>query len=176
MPLRKKLTLIPNCTHPHEITTDYQWAFLFLIMMPNIVGAIARAIRRNDYSSTLLCVSVVVCFFLLQFCLSKYLLLPKNEKSTHKFWLKFNMWFLYTAICFGFVCQLADFFPWRITETLYTVVSLCSCFLFYMFVIVDLCKYWKVWRYGDDEHRLPVNQGLDAGEFKYHSVSIWEKL
>ncbi|KAD4586679.1 hypothetical protein E3N88_24280 [Mikania micrantha] len=130
MPLRKKLTLIPDCTHPHEITTDYQWAFLFLIMMPNIVGAIARAIRRNDYSSTLLCVSVV----------------------------------------------LADFFPWRITETLYTVVSLCSCFLFYMFVIVDLCKYWKVWRYGDDEHRLPVNQGLDAGEFKYHSVSIWEKL
>ncbi|KAI3784805.1 hypothetical protein L1987_43910 [Smallanthus sonchifolius] len=173
MPLRKKLTLIPNTRHPHD---DYQWSILFVIMMPNTVGAIARAVGRNDYSLAALCISVFVCFFLLQFCLSKYLSLPKNEKSSQKFWLKLNMWFLYTAISFGFVYQFADFFPPQMTVTLYGVVTVCSSFLFYVFVIVDLVKYWKIWRNREDEHRLPESRKLYAGKLKYQSVSIYVKV
>ncbi|MFS7981002.1 hypothetical protein Hanom_Chr10g00945801 [Helianthus anomalus] len=62
----------------------------------------------------------------MQFCLSKYISLPKNEKSSRQLWQKLNMWLLYTAICFRFVYQFADFFPLQMTVTLYGVVSLCS--------------------------------------------------
>ncbi|KAJ0712439.1 hypothetical protein HanOQP8_Chr09g0334851 [Helianthus annuus] len=125
MPLRKKPTLYP-IRNPHAITDDYQWTFLFIIMMPNTIGAITRSIRQNNYLLAFLCISVCVCLFLLQFCLSKYLSLPKNEKSSRKLWLKLNMWLLYTAICFGLVYQFADFFPLQMTVTLYGVLLMLS--------------------------------------------------
>ncbi|KAK1432842.1 hypothetical protein QVD17_09744 [Tagetes erecta] len=158
---------------PHQITDNHQhWMFLFLIMMPNTAGVITRAIRQNDYSSLLLCISVCVCFFLLHFCLSKYISLPKNDTSTRKFWLKLNMWLLYTAISFGFVYQFADFFPKQIRVSLYSVVSVCSLYLFYVLVIVDVVKYWKIWIRDEDER---ANWTIDTtGKLKYQTVSIWE--
>lgn len=167
MPHRQKLTLIPDNTihrYPHEMTDKHHhWTFLFIIMIPNTFTTITRSISRNDYSSVFLCISVCVCFFLLQFCLSKYLSLPKNDTSSRKLWLKVYMWFLYTAISFGFVYQFADFFAKEMTMILYSVVSVCSLFLFYVFVIVDVVKYWKIWI-------------RDTGKLKYQSVSIWEKV
>ncbi|MFS7970741.1 hypothetical protein Hanom_Chr09g00824491 [Helianthus anomalus] len=136
MPLRKKPTLYP-IRNPHAITDDYQWTFLFIIMMPNTIGAITRSIRQNNYSLAFLCISVCVCFFLLQFCLSKYLSLPKNEKSSRKLWLKLNMWLLYTAICFGLVFQFADFFPLQMTVTLFgDVVRMKICCLMMISIVV----------------------------------------
>ncbi|GJW06554.1 hypothetical protein Tco_1568977 [Tanacetum coccineum] len=155
---------------PHEFDDDdFRIPFLFVIMMPNIIGTITKAVRHNDYSLAIFCVSLFVCFFLLQFCLSKYLSLPKNE-SSKKFCLKLNMWFLYTAISFGFVYQFTDFFPMHIMVTLYTVVLLWSSFLFCVFVVDDLVKYWKNWRHGEYARLLTEVGTLD------NDLSIWEKV
>lgn len=180
MPLSKKVTLVHDSTiqrDPHENFGDFKWfPFYFIIMMPNIVGTITKAIRRHDYSLLVLCASVSAGFFLSQLCLIKYISLPKNEKSSLKFLLKLNMWFLYTVISSGFVYQFSDFLPSEITVALYAVVLVCSSFLFYVFVIVDLVRYWKIWRYGEDETELPENQTFDAGKLNRYSVSIVEKV
>ncbi|KAI3768636.1 hypothetical protein L2E82_19466 [Cichorium intybus] len=178
MPLRKKVALIPHTRiqrNPHEIADDCHWSpFYLLIMMPNAVRRIAKAIGGNDYSLAVLCVSVCLCFLLLKFCLSRYRSLPKNEKSSQKCLLKSIMWFLYTVISFGFVHQFADFFPPETTGALYSVVFVCSSYLFYLFVIVDLVTYWKIWIHSEDETWLPEKQRLDAGKLNNYSVSISE--
>nr|GEU98209.1 hypothetical protein CTI12_AA538670 [Tanacetum cinerariifolium] len=175
----KKITLFPDDKvqkGPHDFTDDIQFPLLFVIMMPNTIGTIAKAIRHNDYSLAVFAISVIVCFFLLQFCLSKYLSVPKNN-STQKFWLKLNMWFLYTATSFGVVYQFSDFFSLQMAMSLYMVVLLCSAFLFYMFFIVDLMNYGKIWTDGDqDGHCLPKNQSLDVGKINCYSVSILDKV
>lgn len=177
MPLSKKITLSTNNAIQRDQHDDCQWfLFLFVIMMPNTIGTITKAIRHNNYSLVFLCVSVFICFFLLQFCLTKYISLPKNEKSSLKFWLKLNMWFLYTIISYGFVYQFADFFPPNISMALYSLVLVCSSFLFYLFVIVDLVKYWKISRNGGNQHWKHENETLEAGKLNYYSVSIWEKV
>ncbi|KAL4581712.1 hypothetical protein LXL04_006239 [Taraxacum kok-saghyz] len=166
LPLRNKLSPIPQTRiqrDHHEIPTDdCRWfSFYFIIMIPNTVVTIARAIRRNDYSSAVLCVSICVCFILLKLCLFKYRSLPKNEKSSERFLLKLIMWFLYTAVSFGFVYQFADFFPWETTVALYSVVVVCSSYLLYVFVIVDFVRcYWKMWiqRGEDGVTRLPESK------------------
>ncbi|KAL7607431.1 hypothetical protein Lser_V15G20571 [Lactuca serriola] len=178
MHIRKKVTLMPHSRirrDPHKIADDNdddRWfPFYFVIMMPNTVATIAKAIRRNEYSTALLCASVFLCFVLLKFCLSRYRSLPENEKSSQKFVLKLNMWFLYTAISFGFVYPFADFFPPPTTVALYSVVVVFSLFLFYVFVMVDLARYWKLWIHSEDEHRR-----LDARNLNDYSVLIWEQV
>ncbi|PWA43138.1 hypothetical protein CTI12_AA538670 [Artemisia annua] len=173
---KKTTTLYPDekiQKDPHDFTDDIQFPLLFIIMMPNTIGTIAKAIRHNDYPLAAFAISVIVCFFLLQFCLSKYLSAPKHN-STKKFWLKLNMWFLYTVTSFGVVYQFADFFTSQMTMSLYMVVLLCSMFLFYVFVIVDVVNFWKI--RGEDGHCLPENQSLDATKMNCYSVSIWEKV
>ncbi|KAI3670014.1 hypothetical protein L6452_41582 [Arctium lappa] len=180
MPLSKKVTLVHDSTiqtDPHDNSDDFKWfPFYFVIMMPNIVGTISKAIRRHDYSLMILCASVSAGFFLLQFCLIKYISLPKNDKLSLKFLLKLNMWFLYSAISSGFVYQFSDFFPSEITLALYGVVLVCSSFLLYLFVIVDLVRFWKIWRYGEDETEVPENQTFVAGKLNRYSISILEKV
>lgn len=176
--MSKKITLYPDekvQKDPHDFTDDIQFPLLFIIMMPNTIGTIAKAIRHNDYPLAAFAISVIVCFFLLQFCLSKYLSAPKHD-STKKFWLKLNMWFLYTVTSFGVVYQFADFFTLEMSMSLYMVVLLCSMFLFYVFMIADLFNHWKIRRHDQGEHCLPENQSLDATKLDCYSVSVWEKV
>ncbi|KAJ9562514.1 hypothetical protein OSB04_007674 [Centaurea solstitialis] len=181
MPMSKKLTLIPQTTIPHDKNSnDFNWLpFYFIIMMPNIIGTITKSIIRHDYSVLLLCVSVFAAFFLLQSCLIKYTSLPKKTDKSRslKSLLKLNMWFLYTAISFGFVYQFTDLFPSEITVGLYAVVAVCSSFLFYVFVVVDRVRYWRNWRYGEEEREVvPEGRRLDAGKLSRYSFSIMEKV
>ncbi|KAI3500798.1 hypothetical protein L1887_36623 [Cichorium endivia] len=178
IPLRKKVTLIPNSTiqrNSHEIPDDHQrFPFYFVIMVPNFIGTISNAIRRNENSFAVFFAVVYVGFILSRLCLSKYISLPKNEKLIQHFWLKLDVWFLYTVITFGFVYQFADFSPMQTTVAMYILVSVCSSFLFLAFLIVDLVEFWKIWR--QDETQVPENQRIDAGKSNYYSLTIWENL
>ncbi|CAI9283237.1 unnamed protein product [Lactuca saligna] len=181
IPLYKKETLIPNSRierDSHEIPNDYQLIpFYAVIMIPNFVGTISKAIRRNENSFAIIFVFIYVGFVLSRFFLSKYVSLPKNEKLMQQLWLKLDIWFLYTVITFGFVYQFADFSPLQTTVAMYMVVSVCSLILLFVFVIVDVIEFWKIWRYGEDhETQLSENPMTDAGELNSYSVSIWEKV
>ncbi|GJV58790.1 hypothetical protein Tco_1464890 [Tanacetum coccineum] len=58
----KKITLFPDDNvqkGPHDFTDDIQFPLLFVIMMPNTIGTIAKAIRHNDYSLAVFAISVI---------------------------------------------------------------------------------------------------------------------
>ncbi|KAL4565963.1 hypothetical protein LXL04_030070 [Taraxacum kok-saghyz] len=99
--------------NPHEIPDEFhRFPFYFVIMIPNFTGTISKVIRRNDTSFAVFFVLVYASFVLTRLCIS----VPKNEKFIQRFWLKLEIWFLYTVITFGFVYHFAEFNPRQITE------------------------------------------------------------
>lgn len=80
------------------------------------------------------------------------------------------------SLSFGFVCEFGYFLSLQITVALYFVVVVCSVFLLYEFVIVDLVKDWENMKSGEHGIGLLGNQRLDARELKNDSDSVLEKV
>ncbi|KAI3768640.1 hypothetical protein L2E82_19470 [Cichorium intybus] len=135
----------------------------------------SRAYNRNDYSLAVLGLLVLLSLALYDCCLPLYVSIPENEKSSRKFLLKLIIWCLYTALSIGFVYEFGYFLSFQITVALYAVVLVCSVFLLYKFVIVELVNDWKSRNSGEDAIGILENQRLDAGELK-DSDSVMEKV
>ncbi|GKB95876.1 hypothetical protein Tco_0982013 [Tanacetum coccineum] len=63
----KKITLFPDDNlqkGPHDFTHDIQFPLLYVIMIPNTIGTIAKAICHNDYSLVVFAISGSYCMFL----------------------------------------------------------------------------------------------------------------
>ncbi|KAK9048211.1 hypothetical protein SSX86_032826 [Deinandra increscens subsp. villosa] len=167
-----KVSLLPDKIN-HNLNPDREnknrmFPYYLLIMVPNIIGAFARAFRTNDYSMAVFNLLVFSVFALVDYCLPRYLSMPKHEKSSRKFLLKLTMWFLYVIISFGYVYLFSYFFTLRITVALYAVVSVSCVVLLYAFIIPDVVSGWKIWR--SEECR-----SLDAGKSN-HAYLVVEKV
>ncbi|KAJ0457347.1 hypothetical protein HanIR_Chr15g0772661 [Helianthus annuus] len=99
-PLPEKMN--PDPDHTNNVDADNKrnrFPFHLLIMMPTTIGSFVRSYRRNDndYSMAVFSLLVFSVFILVDYFLVWFLSLPKNEKSSRKFWLKVTMWFLFTV-------------------------------------------------------------------------------
>ncbi|KAL7606119.1 hypothetical protein Lser_V15G20574 [Lactuca serriola] len=170
IPLRKKVTLIPNSMSQRDCDEDQWTPIIVVIIIPNFTHTISKAISNNNNSFAIFFALLYVGFGLSRLCLSKFISLPKHEKLMQQLLLKLDSWFLTTVITFGFVYRLAE------TMAMYIVVSVGSLVLFVMLVI-DLVRVWKIWRHGgEDETPLPEDQTMDDGKFNGYSVSILDKV
>ncbi|KAJ0832702.1 hypothetical protein HanPSC8_Chr15g0681711 [Helianthus annuus] len=99
-PLPEKMN--PDPDHTNTVDADKKrnrFPFHLLIMMPTTIGSFVRSYRRNnDYSMAVFSLLVFSVFILVDYFLVWFIALPKNEKSSRKFWLKVTIWFLYTGL------------------------------------------------------------------------------
>ncbi|KAL8233979.1 hypothetical protein R6Q59_020079 [Mikania micrantha] len=164
-PLNKKM----NPNYDSTIITDdleiknknHMFPFYILLMMLNTIGSFAKAYRHGDYSMAVFNLLVLSIFVLVDFCLVKYFSMPKNEKSSRKFWLELTMWCLYTIISFGFVYLFSYYINLQTTMALYTVVLICCVVLLYVFVLAYTVSNWKVSR-SEDQETLDASKSNQA--------------
>ncbi|KAL9990413.1 hypothetical protein Hdeb2414_s0012g00384031 [Helianthus debilis subsp. tardiflorus] len=163
-PLPEKIN--PDPDHKTNVDADNdrnRFPFHLLIMMPTTIGSFVRSYHRkdSDYSMAVFSLLVFSVFILVDYFLVWFIALPKNEKSSQKFWLKVTMWFLYTGISFMFVYLYSFFLSSQITVALYALMFICTAFLLSKFIITDIIGDWKIMR--------------DAGKSN-HAYSVLEKV
>ncbi|GFY83034.1 hypothetical protein Acr_02g0012740 [Actinidia rufa] len=109
-----------------------------LLLLCNCARVIYRACTHADYPMAAFIVFAYSASLSLEHCLEAFAKLPRNEKSRRRDALKLAIWFLYSAITFGFVVQLSPLFPSRAYGAwIYAVAIVFSSAMFYLYVVWD---------------------------------------
>ncbi|GFY84910.1 hypothetical protein Acr_03g0016840 [Actinidia rufa] len=128
---RKQTSPIPENTAFLPVVTHF-------LLLCNCIGVIYRACTHADYPMVAFIVFAYSASLSLERCLAAFGKLPPYERSRRRDALKLAIWFLYSAITFGFVVQLAPLFPARVYGAfLYAVAITCSSAMFYLYVVWD---------------------------------------
>ncbi|KAM7511386.1 hypothetical protein LguiB_010261 [Lonicera macranthoides] len=109
----------------------------YILMITNSISTIYKAYQHQDYLMIVFIVLVLLAFLLLEYLSSVYRYLPSSEKSNKKYLLKCAIWFIYSAILFGFACQFAPLFGLSTGILIYGIFGVCSAVIFYAYMIYE---------------------------------------
>ncbi|KAF3654328.1 hypothetical protein FXO37_16546 [Capsicum annuum] len=122
--------------------------YIFLLMAFNIFGTIYRAYIHEQYSLLAFILFVYITFFLLVYLSYVYRGFSSKEKSLHKDIIGLVIWFLYSAIMFGFVFQFSPLLGFSVAMFLYVVAIAGSSVFFYIYVVYEEDENEKKWSQG----------------------------
>ena len=109
----------------------------YIVMITNSISTIYKAYQHQDYPMIAFIFIVFLSFLLQEYLLSLYRYLPSSEKSNKKYFLKFAIWFIYSAIMLGFACQFAPLFSVSIGILIYGMFGVFTTVLFYAYMIYE---------------------------------------
>lgn len=136
------------CFSPSMIYVSFFMAF-------NILGNIYRAYIHKQYSLLAFILFVYLSFFLLLYFSYVYRSFPSMGKSLHKEIIGFVIWFLYSAIMFGFVFQFSSILGFVVALFLYVVAIAGSSIFFYIYVVYEEDENERKWSCGS----MSLSQG-----------------
>ncbi|KAL3339007.1 hypothetical protein AABB24_027894 [Solanum stoloniferum] len=126
------------CYSPSMIYISFLMAF-------NMLGNIYRAYIHEQYSFLVFILFVYFSFFLLLYFSYVYRRFPLKEKSLHKEIIGLVIWFLYSAIIFGFVFQFSPILGFLAALFLYVVAIAGSAVFFYIYVVYEEDENERKW-------------------------------
>ncbi|KAF7136108.1 hypothetical protein RHSIM_Rhsim08G0065600 [Rhododendron simsii] len=159
--------MAPNFgTNTNCATTNLFPSISAFFLASNSIGTIYRAYSRRDYYTIGFIVFEYSAFLLLDLCLTAFHELPSRNRSRRRKFLQLAIWFLYSAMVFGFSTYFGPLFGDPVCEySLYVVSVVGSAFLFYVFVIWDE-------RLGDEEKKVTYS----VVKVQVYYDSVWEKV
>ncbi|WMV23618.1 hypothetical protein MTR67_017003 [Solanum verrucosum] len=111
----------------------------------NMLGNIYRAYIHEQYSLLAFILFVYFSFFLLLYFSYAYRRFPSQEKSLHKDIIGLVIWFLYSAIIFGFVFQFSPILGFLAALFLYVVAIAGSAIFYYIYVVHEEDENERKW-------------------------------
>ncbi|MCE2055246.1 hypothetical protein HAX54_042272 [Datura stramonium] len=121
--------------------------YISLLMAFNILVNIYRAYIREQYSLLAFILFVYFSFFLLLYFSYVYRRFSSKEKSLQKDIIGLVIWFLYSAIMFGFVYQFSPILGFSAALFLYVVAIAGSAVFFYIYVVYEEDENERKWFY-----------------------------
>lgn len=119
--------------------------YISLLMSFNILGSIYRAYIHEQYSLLVFILFVYFSFFLLIYFSYVYRRFPSKEISMHKDIIGLVIWFLYSAIMFGFVFKFSPILGFSVGLFLHVVAIVGSSIFFYVYVVYEEDENERKW-------------------------------
>ncbi|CAL5367945.1 unnamed protein product [Camellia sinensis] len=115
--------------------TTFLPSITYFMLASNGISSTIRAYSQSDYSMVAFIFFIYLSFLLLQYCLSAYQRLPPDQDSLTKDLLKFAVWFLFSAMIFGFAYQFAPLISLVAAISVFAIATAGSALLFYVCII-----------------------------------------